>query len=96
MQNTSQLLLIFFYSFLTAIACGIGALPFFWWKNISKKGIGIAKSIAAGLMIAASFDLIQEGTKHSVWGVFFGILIGMGIIFVAKRVVERFESKITF
>lgn len=47
MTTFQEIIPIFFYSFLTAIACGIGALPFFWWRNISQQGIGIAKSIAA-------------------------------------------------
>jgi len=43
----NQVAIIFVYSLLTALACGIGAIPFFWLKGISKQGIGIAKSIAA-------------------------------------------------
>jgi flagellar basal body-associated protein FliL len=45
--DRNQVSIIFLYSLLTALACGIGAIPFFWLKNISKQGIGIAKSIAA-------------------------------------------------
>lgn len=47
-------------------------------------------------MIAASFELIQSGNEYSVWGVFWGILIGIVIIYAAKKIVERYESNITF
>ena len=91
-----QVAIIFVYSLLTAVACGLGVIPFFFLKNISKKWIGIAKSMAAGLMIAASFGMINEGTNYGIWWVFFGILIGMVIIIIAKQIVYQNEHHITF
>lgn len=44
----------------TAIACGLGAVPFIWKKNIDKKWIGYANALASSMMIAASFDLIYQ------------------------------------
>ena len=44
----------------TAIACGLGAIPFIWKKNIDKKWIGYANALASSMMIAASFDLIYQ------------------------------------
>jgi hypothetical protein len=35
--DRNQVAIIFVYSLITAIACGIGALPFFFLKNISQK-----------------------------------------------------------
>jgi ZIP family zinc transporter len=92
----NQVAIIFVYSLLTAIACGLGAIPFFFLKNISKQGIGIAKSIAAWLMIAASFGMINEWLNHGVRWIFFGILIGMAIVMGAKVLVHKHEWHITF
>lgn len=91
-----QVAIIFVYSLITAIACGLGALPFFFLKNISTKGVGIAKSIAAGLMIAASFAMINQGIEYSVRAVFFGIMIGMAIIMLAKQFVQKREQHLNF
>ena len=88
--------IIFFYSLLTAFACGLGVLPFFFIKNISKKGIGMAKSIAAWLMIAASFGMINEWVTHGVLWMFLGILMGMVIVVTAKKLFHRYESLMTF
>ncbi len=94
--DRNQVTIIFIYSLLTAITCGLGAVPFFFLKNISKKGIGIAKSIAAWLMIAASFGMINEWLHHSVRWIFFGMLIGILIIMGSKKIVQKHEKHITF
>ena len=94
--DRNQVSIIFIYSLLTAIACWVWAIPFFFLKNISKQGIGIAKSIAAWLMIAASFGMINEWIHHGIRWVFFGILIGMIIVMAAKVLVHRYEWEITF
>jgi len=94
--DQSQVRLIFVYSLMTALACWLWVLPFFFIKNISPKGIGIAKAIAAWLMIAASFGMINEWVTHSVRWVFRGILIWIVIIMWAKRFVHAREDKISF
>lgn len=94
--DRNQVAIIFVYSLITAIACGVWAVPFFFLKNISQKWIGIAKSIAAGLMIAASFAMINQGISYSIRWVFFGIMIGMGIIMIAKRFVQKREQHLNF
>lgn len=94
--DRNQVWIIFIYSLISALACGLWAVPFFFIKNISKKGIGIAKSIAAWLMMAASFGMINEGISYSVWWVILGIFIGMWIIMWAKKLVHAHEGKMTF
>ena len=48
------------YSLVTALFTWLGALPFVWKKNFSKKRIAWANAVAASLMITASFGLIYE------------------------------------
>jgi zinc transporter, ZIP family len=51
---------IFLYALLTAVATGLGALPFARKKKFSKSQTAKANAIAAALMITASFGMIYE------------------------------------
>lgn len=68
------------YAMLTAIATGLGAIPFFFIKTITKQWIGIGDAFAAGLMLTASFRLIEEGLEYSLWRLLAGIVVGMALI----------------
>lgn len=46
-----------------AVATGLGAVPFFFVQLEPRWG-GICNGVASGVMLAASFDLIQEGQKY--------------------------------
>ena len=91
-----QVLIIFMYSLLTALACGLWAVPFFFLKNISKRWVWIAKSIAAWLMIAASFAMINQWVSYGLWWLIWGIVAGIAIIMWAKHLVHKYEKHITF
>lgn len=69
-----------------AAATGLGAVPFFF-VELEPQWAGICNGMAAGVMLAASFDLIQEGQGHgsSNW-VVFGILSGGVFILLCKKV----------
>ncbi|CAM6129030.1 unnamed protein product [Calypogeia fissa] len=75
-----------------AVVTGLGAFPFFFMK-LEAQVAGICNGIASGVMLAASFDLIQEGQKHGggSW-VVIGILIGGFFIYYCKSVLERYED----
>ncbi len=57
-------------------AAGLGALPFFFVKNLSKHWSAIATAVACGVMFAASFDLIHEGQPYGPQLVILGIFLG--------------------
>ena len=69
-----------------AAATGLGAVPFFF-VELDPQWAGICNGMAAGVMLAASFDLIQEGQEHGSgsW-VVIGILIGGLFIWLCKKV----------
>lgn len=69
-----------------AAATGLGSVPFFF-VELDAQWAGICNGMAAGVMLAASFDLIQEGQGHgsSSW-VVFGILAGGIFIWLCKKV----------
>lgn len=75
-----------FFTLAMAAATGLGAVPFFF-VELDPQWAGICNGMAAGVMLAASFDLIQEGQEHGSgnW-VVFGILSGGIFIWLCKKV----------
>jgi zinc transporter ZupT len=85
MQFDTPLLTVFLAAMLTAIATGVGALPFFFVKDMSRRWLGISNAVAAGLMLAASFSLIYTGFEMSPARVCLGTLAGLVFILVSRR-----------
>lgn len=73
-----------------AAATGLGAIPFFF-VELDAQWAGICNGMAAGVMLAASFDLIQEGQDHGSgnW-VVIGILAGGIFIWLCKKFLEHY------
>lgn len=73
-----------------AAATGLGAVPFFF-VELDHQWAGICNGMAAGVMLAASFDLIQEGQDHGSgnW-VVIGILAGGIFIWLCKKFLEQY------
>ena len=69
------------YATLTAVATGLGALPFFFVKEISRLWLGICNALAAGLMLGASLQLIRQGWGHGGLQTIVGV--GVGLLFIA-------------
>jgi zinc transporter ZupT len=74
---------------LTAVVTGLGALPFLFIKNINRWWLSIFHAGAAGLMLGASYNLIQEGVHLEPYRTFFGILLGLGLIVAANHFINR-------
>lgn len=75
-----------FFTLAMAAATGLGSIPFFF-VELDSQWSGICNGMAVGVMLAASFDLIQEGQNHGSgsW-VVFGILAGGMFIWLCKKV----------
>jgi len=71
---------------LMAAATGFGAVPFFF-VELEAQWAGICNGLAAGVMLAASFDLVQEGQEYGggSW-VVIGILAGGTFILCCQKV----------
>ncbi|KAL4312703.1 hypothetical protein GQ457_01G036010 [Hibiscus cannabinus] len=78
------------YTLAMAAATGLGAVPFFFLE-LDPHWAGICNGMAAGVMLAASFDLIQEGQEHGAgsW-VVVGILAGGVFILLCKKFLEQY------
>jgi zinc transporter ZupT len=73
-----------------AAATGLGAVPFFF-VELDPQWAGICNGMAAGVMLAASFDLVKEGQEHGSgnW-VVTGILAGALFIWLCKQILEQY------
>lgn len=80
---------VFAAALLTAVATGLGALPFLFAKNISLRWMALSHALAAGLMLAACHSLIDEGIELSPPRVLLGILIGLAGIVLAHRLIAN-------
>ena len=84
-------LTVFLYALATALATGLGALPFAWMRGVSDRAVAYANAIAAGLMLGASFGLVTEGARSGGWQTFAGANAGLLFILVAQRVLGARE-----
>lgn len=84
---------VFLYAMITAVATGLGALPFFLIKDLTRSWLGISNAIASGLMLAASFGLIYEGLNHDLWHTFYGIIIGLAFILISQKVLDKYDER---
>uniref|UniRef100_A0A1D1XMJ5 Putative zinc transporter At3g08650 n=1 Tax=Anthurium amnicola TaxID=1678845 RepID=A0A1D1XMJ5_9ARAE len=73
-----------------AAATGLGAVPFFF-VDLEPQWAGICNGLAAGVMLAASFDLVQEGQSSGAgsW-VVIGLLSGGIFIWLCKKFLEQY------
>lgn len=84
---------VFLYAMITAVATGLGALPFFLIKDLTRSWLGISNAVASGLMLAASFGLIYEGINHDLWFTFYGIIIGLVFILISQKIINKYDDR---
>lgn len=86
---------VFLAGLATAIATGLGALPFFFVDDISDRSNVILWGLASGIMLAASgFGLVVEGLNASTGFptlLLAGIAAGIVLVLVADAVIERVD-----
>ncbi len=81
----NEVLLVFFYALLTAVATGLGAIPFAFVRTISERFAAYSAAVAGGLMLGASFGLVAEGTGYGRGETLIGALLGVGFILITQR-----------
>jgi zinc transporter, ZIP family len=87
---------VFLFALLTAVATGLGAVPFAFAKRPTRGSLGASNAVAAGLMLAASFGLIYEGIYHGLMRTSAGALLGLGFIVLARRLLRQEEHPAVF
>jgi len=88
----SDVLVVFLYALITALATGLGALPFALLRDVSARFVSSAGAIAAGLMLGASFGLLSEGTGYGRGATLIGGLLGVVFILATQRYLGEHEA----
>ena len=84
---------VFGYALLTALATGLGAVPFAFVRDLSPRAMATANAIAAGLMLGASIGLLEEGERVSAGATFVGALLGVGFVLLTQRLLGGREPE---
>jgi ZIP family zinc transporter len=87
---------VFLFALLTAVATGIGALPFAFVKSLTRRWLGASNAVAAGLMLAASFGLLYEGVDYGLVRTLAGALTGLVFIVLVRKLLQRDEHPAVF
>lgn len=93
---------VWYFGWITAIATGLGVLPFYLVGKPNKYFMGIANALASGMMVAASTSLIVEGANfkevsgyygyHSLFRVSAGFILGVVFILSTKKILDQYED----
>ncbi len=89
MEIDVNLWTILLASSLTAVVTGLGVIPFVFFKNFNRWWLSIFQAAAAGLMLGASHNLIQEGAHINPFRTFSGMLLGLILIVLANRMISK-------
>ncbi|MFN2359820.1 MAG: hypothetical protein ABR522_01915 [Marinobacter sp.] len=79
---------VFIAALITALTTGLGALPLAINKKVDQKWLSVGAAIAAGLMLAASHSLIEEGLAKQDWLTLAGMVSGLVLVYFAYRWIE--------
>jgi zinc transporter ZupT len=91
MSALAPSLQVFLYALATALATGLGALPFAFARELSERALATANAVAAGLMLGASLGLVAEGAQHGGWRTFVGVNVGIAFIVLTQRLIGDHE-----
>ncbi|WP_394352474.1 ZIP family metal transporter [Natronorubrum aibiense] len=88
--------LVFVAGLITAIATGLGAIPFFFVDDFSDRWNVALWGIASGIMVAVSvFGLVDEGLAYATDGfptlLVGGLLTGVALVIVSDNVLDRVD-----
>jgi zinc transporter ZupT len=84
----SPILVVFLLGLVTALATGLGALPFLFVRSLEQRTIALANSVASGLMLGASAGLILEAADYGTPQAIVGAAIGVAFIVGGRRLLK--------
>lgn len=82
-----DVLTVFLVALGTALATGLGALPFVFTGRLDRSWLGIANSLASGFMLGAAAGLCYEGASYGLGRTAAGALAGAAFIWVARALI---------
>lgn len=81
----SDVAVVGLYGLATALATGLGAVPFLFVRRVSARARALTGALAAGLMLGASFGLLAEGSRHGVPQTVVGVHLGLLFVLAAHE-----------
>jgi len=94
MALLANVVFVFLAGLVTALATGLGAIPFFLVEEVSDRWNVALWGLASGIMVSASmFGLIFEGLSaaDSPLEIIPGLIAGVVLVVVAHEVIESYE-----
>lgn len=93
MIDPGSLVLVFIAGLITALATGIGALPFFIVDDIPQRWEVVLWGLASGIMVAASvFGLLGEAIADGAYQLTaLGIITGVFLVVVSERFIHQYD-----
>lgn len=90
MVAVENLLFVFLAGLVTALATGVGALPFFLVEEVSPRQNVLLWGFSSGIMVAASlFGLVREGLAEGTpAGIAVGAGVGIALVAVSSRLLS--------
>ena len=87
----ANLALVFVAGLVTALATGLGALPFFFFDDIGDRWNVVLWGLASGIMLSASlFGLVEEGLAEGTpLEILAGMAVGVVLVIAAHRVITH-------
>lgn len=84
---------VFASALATALATGLGAVPFAFARERVGRWLGPANSVASGVMLGASAGLLIEGSGRNLFRTALGVVAGAAFVALALRVVGDDETR---
>lgn len=84
MSFDANVLTVFVAAAVTALATGLGALPFLFVPGMKRSALGVSNALAAGAMLGASAGLAYEGAARSPVRTAIGAVLGIGAILASR------------
>ncbi|KAG2447764.1 hypothetical protein HYH02_007222 [Chlamydomonas schloesseri] len=90
-QSVSIWLILVMTMFM-AFLSGVGAMPYLFTGKLDPYWSGIANAVGCGVMLAASFDLLEESKAYSAPLVLGGIVLGVVAMAYSQAWLSKFED----
>lgn len=73
---------------MSSMSC-VGALPYFFVRQLPKPWAGLANAVASGVMLTASYGLLAEGGAYSGTYMVAGMLLGVLFVRLSQQYLEQ-------
>ncbi|RMH17094.1 MAG: ZIP family metal transporter [Gemmatimonadetes bacterium] len=90
-MQAHPLLGVFLFALITALATGLGALPFLFVRTVSEAGQAYASALAGGLMMGATSGLLFEGLEYGLVQTLVGVQAGVAFVLLSSRVLGEHD-----